>query len=169
MSHNSLIFLDKRHISARLLINKALYGQGLQSAKEQLTGRNKQAKKYTEMKPSLSEALVTPISYRERKKSWRRHHRGNPCHHRPPGPILSIVCSTSRESTLLSRLGSKGAVQSRGREAHSEHTRTIGHVSKEGLSIVTSSSRHPRTPPPPASPPIKRDINCRKRTPPKMR
>jgi hypothetical protein len=53
MSHNSLMFLDKRHRSARLLINKAPYGQGLQSAEEQLTGRDKQAKKYTEMKPSL--------------------------------------------------------------------------------------------------------------------
>jgi hypothetical protein len=82
---------------------------------------------------------------------------------------MSIVRSTSRESTLLSRLGSKGAIQSRGREAHSEHTQTIGHVSKEGLSIVASSSRHTRTPLPPASPPIKRDINCRRRMPPKMR
>jgi hypothetical protein len=96
-----------------------------------------------------------PTSRLERKRSWRERHRGNPCRHRPPGPTMSIVRSTSRESTLLSRLGSKGAVPSRGREAHSEHTRTFRHVAREGLSIVTSSSRHPRTPPPPTKPPNK--------------
>jgi hypothetical protein len=46
-----------------------------------------------------SKALITPTRCPERKRSWRGRRRWNPCRRRLPGPTMSIVHSTSREST----------------------------------------------------------------------
>jgi hypothetical protein len=123
----------------------------------------------TKMKPSLKQSPCQAHESPGEEEELERTPQRNPCRRQPPGPTMSIVCSTSTESTLLSRLGSKGAIPLRGREAHSEHTRTSRHVAREGLSIIASSRRHPRTPPPPTTPPTKRDINCQRRKLPKMR